>query len=172
MNAPTTTCPGCGLVRPLSERRYDRKFHASAECWSLFEQVLAREFQAPALFGKVHQLTVDTYAVQHAGGRHPDKSVGIHLVGLFLVMEDGLAPTDVAPRLQRIASLPRWPRLDPPPARASGTVLDVAAADGPEAHAAQTLQWAKEVWLAWTPHHETVRRLAEPARTSSRPRRP
>ena len=50
---------------PLSERTYDRKFYASAECWSLFEEVLAAEFQNPVLFGQAHQLTVDSYAVQH-----------------------------------------------------------------------------------------------------------
>ncbi|HYC61445.1 MAG TPA: hypothetical protein VEK79_17955 [Thermoanaerobaculia bacterium] len=26
------------------------------------------------IFGRVHRLTVDTYAVQQAGGIHPDKS--------------------------------------------------------------------------------------------------
>ena len=67
------TCPGCGVEMPLSEWSYDRKFNASAECWSLFEEVLAAEFQNAVLFGQVHQLTVDTYAVQHAGGRDGGK---------------------------------------------------------------------------------------------------
>ena len=40
---------------------------------SLFEEVLAAEFQNPVLFRQIHQLTVDTYAVQHAGGQHPDR---------------------------------------------------------------------------------------------------
>ena len=80
----TTTCPGCGLELAAGTQGYERKFNASAECWSVFEEVLAKEFQSAPLFGQVHQLTVDAFAVQHAGGRHPDKSVCIHLVGLHL----------------------------------------------------------------------------------------
>ena len=155
----TTTCPGCGMVRPRGGRDYDRKFHASAECWEVFEEVLAREFQSPALFGKFHQLTVDTYAVQHAGGRHPDKSVAIHLVGLYLVMEEGLPPAAVAPRLQRIAGRKQWPRLDPPAHRGDLTVLDVASVQGGQAHTVRVAEWAGQVWSAWSGHHATVREL-------------
>jgi hypothetical protein len=32
MAVQMTTCPGCGLGMPLSGKRYDRNFHASAEC--------------------------------------------------------------------------------------------------------------------------------------------
>src|SRR5438093_4006756 len=60
----TSTCPGCGLEMPTGSRTYNRKFNASAECWSVFEDVLAKEFQSAFLFGQVHQLTVDAYAVQ------------------------------------------------------------------------------------------------------------
>src|ERR1700730_9277266 len=126
MALETRTCPGCGLEMPLGDRSYDRKFHASAECWSVFEEVLAAEFQSPALFGQAHQLTVDTYAVQHAGGRHPDKSVCIHLVALHLVLEGGVAPLEVPGQLQRLARRSTWPHLDPPAERASLTVRDVA----------------------------------------------
>ncbi len=44
---------------------------STRKCW---RRILQR-----VLFGRVHQLTVDTYAVQHAGGLHPDKSVTVHL---------------------------------------------------------------------------------------------
>lgn len=146
---------------PASERRYDRKFHASPECWSVFEEVIGIEFQAPALFGQVHQLTVDAYAVQHAGGRHPDKSVCIHLVGLCLVLERGVAPREVPPRLQRLAGRASWPHLEPPAQRASLTVCDVALAGSPEAHALCVREWAAQVWRAWSSHHELARELAD-----------
>ena len=155
------TCPGCGLEMPLSERSYDRKFQASAECWSLFEEVLASEFQNPVLFGQVHQLTVDTYAVQHAGGQHPDKSVCIHLVGLYLVLERGVAPVKVPPLLQHVASRASWPHLEPPDEGASLTVYDVALADSPQTHALHVRKWAAEVWRAWSPHHHVARELAK-----------
>jgi len=162
MTVSMRACPGCGLNMPLSDHRYDRKFHASAECWSLFEQVLAAEFQNAVLFGQVHQLTVDTYAVQHAGGRHPDKSVCVHLVGLQLVLERGVAPVRVAPLLQRLASRESWPHLEPPPERAALTVYDVAQAGSPQTHAQRVREWAAQVWRAWSPHHEAARRLVDP----------
>jgi len=152
-------CPGCGLERPASGRGYDRKFNASAECWSVFEEVLAAEFGNAVLFGQVHQMTVDAYAVQHAGGRHPDKSVCIHLAGLYLMLEKGLAPTMVPPLLRRIARRRSWPRLDPPAARASMTVLDVALAGSVPAHIDRVRRWAAEVWRIWAPHQEVARGL-------------
>ncbi len=145
---------------PWSERIYERKFHASPECWSVFEEVLAAEFQNPVLFGQVHQLTVDAYAVQHAGGQHPDKSVCVHLVGLYLMLERSLPPVEVPPRLQRLASRASWPHLDPPEERASLTVLDVALADSPGTHALRVREWAAQVWRAWSPHHDVARDLA------------
>jgi len=161
MPRATRACPGCGIEMPRSERHYDRKFNASAECWSLFEEVLTAEFQNAVLFGQVHQLTVDAYAVQHAGGVHPDKSVCIHLAGLYLVLERGVAPVEVPPRLQRLAQRASWPHLAPPVARAGLTVYDVALADSPESHARIVRDWAAQVWRAWAPHHDTARELAQ-----------
>ena len=160
-----STCPGCGLVRQASGFVYDRKFNASAECWALFEQVIAEEFQNAPLFGRAHQITVDAYAVQHAGGRHPDKSVCVHLAGLYLTMERGVAPADVPLRLQRLASrMTSWPHFEVPAARASLTVHDVVLASGAaEAHIRAVQAWGRGVWNAWAAHHDAVRRLLEPA---------
>ena len=144
---------------PAGRRHYDRKFNATAECWSVFEEVLAGEFENAVLFGRVHQLSVDAYTVQHAGGPHPDKSVCIHLAGLYLTQAEGLAPVRVAPFLQRLAARPAWPHLDPPAERAAITVFDVAMADSPEVHATRVLEWAAEVWRAWRPYHGVARDL-------------
>lgn len=160
MVSQTTMCPGCGLEMPSGPLPYDRKFHASAECWAVFEQVLATEYQNAVLFGQVHQMTVDTYAVQHAGGRHPDKSVCVHFVGLYLELERGIKPTVVPPHLQRLASRTTWPHLAPPPARTTLTVRDVAQAESPTTHAQRVREWATQVWQLWTPHHQVARDLA------------
>lgn len=160
MPEEVSTCPGCGLVMPRSGRDYDRKFNASAECWSLFEEVIGAEFQNAVLFGQVHQMTVDTYAVQHAGGRHPDKSVCIHLVGMYLAQERHLRLAEIPPRMQRIAGRAAWPHLDPPPDRASLTIRDVAQAGSPEEHARRVRQWADQVWHAWSRYHGVARGLA------------
>jgi hypothetical protein len=160
MAAGTSACPGCGLTLPRIDRAYDRKFHASAECWATFEEVIAREFQNAALFGQAHQLTVDTYAVQHAGGRHPDKSVCVHLTGLYLALEKGVPPADVPRKLQRLVVPRTWPRLPPPEERTNLTVHSVALAGSLQEHVQRVREWAAEVWRVWSPHHEAARDLA------------
>ena len=98
-------CPGCGLTMPADDRTtYDGYFNASPECWSVFTEVIGAEFSNAVLFGQVYQLTVNAYAVQYDGGGHPDKSVAVHLTGLYLVLERGVPPTSVAPLLQQLAT--------------------------------------------------------------------
>jgi len=162
MSIASRVCPGCALELPESGQLYDRKFNASAECWSVFEEVIAAEFQNPALFGRAHQLTVDAYAVQHAGGRHPDKSICVHAVGLCLVLDMGVAPTDVPQRLQRLAArMTAWPHFDLPIDRASLNVRDVALAGGAvDDHVQRVREWASQVWHSWRPHQATIRGLA------------
>lgn len=145
---------------PRSDRAYDRKFHASAECWAVFEDVIAREFQDAVLFGQAHQLTVDAYAVQHAGGNHPDKSVCVHLTGLYLALEKGVPPADVPRKLQPLVVPRTWPHLPPPEERAALTVHDVALTGSPQAHVQRVREWASEVWRTWGPHHDAARELA------------
>jgi len=156
-----STCPGCRLRLPVGPRgREPGYYNASPECMLLYTEVLGTEFGDAVLFGRVHQLTVDTYAVQHAGAAHKDKSVAVHLVGLELMLERGRAPTDVAPLLQRLAAaVETWPHFEPPSTGASTTVFDVAWADGHDAHVAAVRAWAEEVWRTWAPHHGGVREL-------------
>jgi hypothetical protein len=147
---------------PESSRTYDGYFNASPECWSVFGEVLAAEYGNAPLFARVHQLTVDAYAVQHAGGPHPDKSVCVHLVGLHLVLDRGLRPMNVPPQLQRLASaIDNWPHFDPPAERGRLTAFDVALADDADGHAEAVRRWAGQVWMAWGAHHAAVAAIAD-----------
>jgi hypothetical protein len=156
-----STCPGCRLQIPASQRIvYDGKFHTSPECWSIFTEVVGAELGNAVLFGQVHQLTVDTYAVQHAGGRQPDTSIDVHLAGLHLVLVRGIAPPAVPPLLQRLAAGVReWPHFPPPAGRGSLTVFDVAMADSMEEHVSRVRAWTALVWAAWSDHHAAVAEL-------------
>jgi len=156
-----TTCPGCGLRMPAGHGAvYDGYFNTSPECWSVFTEVVGEEFGNAVLFGQAHQLTVDAYAVQHAGGRHPDKSVDVHLSGLHLVLEHGKSPPEVAPLLKRLADAVReWPHFPPPAATSGLTVLDVALASGPLEHAERVRAWASGVWKTWSASHAGVAEL-------------
>ena len=136
----------------------DSYYNASPECWSVYTEVLGAEYSHAVIFGQVHQLTVDAYAVQHAGGRHPDKSVDIHLAGLYLTLVKGIKPPSVPPLLQRIASANTdWPHFAPPTVRWTHTAFDVALAAGEfDAHLRSVRAWSAAVWEAWSIHHGAI----------------
>ena len=159
MSAMRSVCPGCRLEMPACiGASYDDSYNTSPECWEIFTEILGREFGNAVLFGQVHQLTVDTYAAQHAGGGHRDKSVIIHLGGLHLVLDRGLRPTAVPPLLQQLSAVVRvWPHLLPPADMSAFTVFDVALAESMEDHARLVREWAMFVWRAWSPHHQQIR---------------
>jgi len=139
---------------------YEGDYNTSPECWRIFTEVLGKEFSNAVLFGQVHQLTVDTYAAQHAGGKHRDKSVIIHLCGLHLILDRGARPTSVPKSFQRLARVVRvWPHVHVPrPADMTAmTVFDVALVESAEDHARLVREWAKSVWRAWSPHYPQIR---------------
>jgi hypothetical protein len=151
-------CPGCGLQLPAKEGAvYDGYFNTCAECWIAFGEVVGREFSNPALFGAVHTLTVDAYAVQHAGPPHPDKSVSVHLCGLHWRLVEG-RPAGQVPRLmKRMADVPReWPHFKPPADRGALTIGDVLPATEPAQHGESVRAWASEVWRTWSAHHAAI----------------
>lgn len=155
-----TTCPGRGLTLPVTNTpAKPGYFNCSAECWVAWSEILAAEYGNVVVFGAVHQLTVDAYAVQHAGGTHPDKSVGIHLSGLHLVFTQGQRPALVGPLLKRLADgVETWPHFDPPRDRGRLTVADVSLED-PSRHIATVRPWAEGAWEAWSNHHAAVAEL-------------
>ena len=149
------TCPGCGLKMPPRKTTTSRGYYnTSDDCWDLYTEVLGTEYSDAVLFGQVHQLTVDTYAVQHAGGPHPDKSFDIHLCGLYLAFEKGIRSPYIPPLLQRLATeIKVWPHYEPPTQRVALTVFDVAFCDSTEAHVKVVREWAEAVWRSWTAYH-------------------
>jgi hypothetical protein len=162
--AGTSICPGCALDMPRRAGALNTSyFHASPECWTVFGEVLAAEYSNAVLFGQVHQITVDAYAAQHAGGQHPDKSVGIHLSGLYLVLVRDVRPMAVAPLLHEIAnSIDAWPEFPPPATTTSRTILDVALCAGDwETHVRTVREWALEVWRSWQPQHRVVHEIVQ-----------
>jgi len=157
-----TICPGCGLRMPArttttTSRGY---YNVSDECWELYTEVLGSEYSNAVLFGQVHQLTVDSYAVQHAGGPHPDKSLDVHLFGLYLALEKGIRSPYIPPLLQRLATVMEvWPHYEPPTKRVALTVFDVAFCDSTEDHIRVVKDWSRAVWESWSEYHTEVARL-------------
>ncbi|MGH2792598.1 MAG: DUF5946 family protein [Actinomycetota bacterium] len=153
-----TACPGCGLVLPSTTGPTHPYIGSSPGCWALFGEILAREFNDPAYF-RLHQVTVDTYAVQHPGvpERRSIQSVGLHLMTLCLVLEDGADPA-AGPKLhKRMVTRPTFHWLTPPEPIGSMTVEDVLEAQSASQHEELVESWARDVWDAWSPHHNTIR---------------
>ena len=163
MSGSEVVYPSCGLQMPRQEgASVGGYFHASPECWSVFTELVGAEFSNAFLFGRVHQTTVDTYAVQHAGGMHPDKSIMIHLSGLYLVQQNGLQPTAVPPFLQKLAErVKQWPHLPPPDLVTDITVFDVALASSTEEHIRLVRRWAATVWERWSEYHADIEAFLE-----------
>lgn len=158
-------CPGCGLLLPnRGPPPPPDYFRASAPCWALFGEMLAREFGDPAYL-TVHQISVDTYASQHPGAPQPrsNRSVALHLMTLCLFLEQGVDPGE-GPRLHKrmvSRSAGRW--LEPPPLSGRMTVADVLEAGDAREHARLVRAWGRDVWEAWAPHHGVVREWVRPS---------
>ena len=158
-DAPTA-CPGCGVHLPSSTAPATMDATASRACDERFGHLLARSYERGDLRA-THQLLVDAWVVQHAGGRGPRQvqRVGLCLMTLLLVHEFDLGPERGPAMHARMMRRPPdivW--LEPPSHRWRTTVVDLLAARDAVAHHALARAWAAEAWTAWTPHHDVVRR--------------
>ncbi|MCX5206482.1 DUF5946 family protein [Streptomyces sp. NBC_00237] len=155
-----TSCPGCGLAAPATGGPLPAERVASAECWQRYGELLARSYTV-ADCRHVHQLVVDSYVAQHAGGesRREIQTVALCLMTLCLFVEDDADPRE-GPALHRrmMADRPayfHW--LEPPPQIGLMTAADVLAARDAVEHERLVRAWSRGVWRAWAPHHATIR---------------
>jgi hypothetical protein len=155
-------CKDCGVALPSREGPTHPYLGASASCWALYGDVLAREYSDPH-YMRVHRLTVDAYAAQHPGKpeRRSIQSVWVHLTGLFLVLEKRLPDHNVRRVMSLIAKGAGRLHWLEPPTRYGCTVRDVSRARDAAAHAELVRQWAEDVWHAWGANHAAVRSFAE-----------
>jgi hypothetical protein len=150
-------CPGCGVELPGRPDDGSPRPGASGACWQLYGEVAGYELQHVAQLGRFHQLMVDAYAAQHPAPDGPMIGLALALIGLHLALDDGWRGDQVRDAHQSLAERGKgWPRFEPPQARGTMTVFDVAMADSPEAHAELVLAWAAEVWETWRDHRPAV----------------
>ena len=170
---PLETCPDCRCELPAGDSIRHPYLGASASCWSLFNVLLAREYASPALMRSVHRLTVDAYAAQHPGQqeRRTIQSVWVHLVGLHLVLERGMAndfATHTIGALTKRADTLVW--LEPPGTLGPITVKNIVDAHDSAPHEEAIRRWARSVWDAWKPHHTAIQTISSEL-LATRPRR-
>ncbi len=149
-------CPGCRAWLSSSDGPTHLYIGASAECWERYGAVLEQAYSSSDRRA-VLQLAVDAYACQHPGepARRSAQSAGIHLATLCMVFEQDSDPRE-GPRLHRrmVARPEGFTWLEPPDDRGHRTIGDVLES---EHYAAAVTTWARDVWLAWAEHHDTVR---------------
>ena len=154
-----STCPGCGLRADEAAGPTPEEHLASAACWALYGKVLARSYTDPD-YHAVHQMVVDAYAAQHAGGlsRREVQSVALCLMTLCLFVEDGVDPAQ-GPALHKrmVAHRPDFAWLAPPNQPDSMTGANVLSADDKDDYCLLVRKWGCQVWQAWAPHHATIK---------------
>jgi hypothetical protein len=138
--------------------------NASPECWQLYGDVEGFEMSDPGLAARFHQLAVDAYGAQHAGGDTGYIRVAYSLVGLYLALERGLTGVQVRDAHQRLGRPdPTWPSFPRPAFSGAVTIVDVAEAGlrgaSFEGHEEAVAAWASSVWSAWANEHDAVARL-------------
>ncbi len=160
-------CPDCGALVPvIPDGPVHRYFGASSGCWVLYAALLSREFST--FDARTHQLSVDTYAVQHPGTPSPQttQSVCTHLVALCLSLEHEYGVEDIRPMMGDVSKgrffTPVW--LAAPAASVwPVTIVDLLDATSPEDYGAAVRQWAEATWQAWSAHHARVQAWSDGA---------
>lgn len=158
----SVACPGCGALLPPSDGPTHAYIGASAGCWALFGEVMAREYGDYG-YPEVHGLTVDAYMAQHPGtpSRRSIQSVALHLIGLYLALERGYdARRVIAERQQLLKRGDTFTWLEPLADMGPHTIVDVHATAALPHHERAVRAWAASVWAAWSVHHAQIRRWA------------
>jgi hypothetical protein len=154
-----STCPGCGLTAPERPGAAPEERSVSAACWAMYGQVLARSYTDPR-YRVVHQMVVDAYTAQHAGGtsRRRVQEVALCLMTLCRVIENGVDPAQ-GPALHKrmVAHRPDFTWLEPPREQAPMTVADILTAHDAEVYCQRVREWGHQVWQVWASHHATIR---------------
>ncbi|MFO7526965.1 MAG: DUF5946 family protein [Ignavibacteriaceae bacterium] len=150
-------CQGCGSLVYKKEGQPHKYIGATQGCWDLYGQILAKEYLDYNYPELTHRLTVDTYAVQHPGrpGKQSIKSVNVHLISLYLILELGVDGKTATTKIGEILSNgPKFKWLDPPVPNGQITVIDVLTATNKSEHEIKVRGWAEDVWSCWNSKHK------------------
>ena len=157
-NASDSICEDCGAAA----------IQGKAGCRQMFEEILAKEF-SDYRYGKIHRLTVDSYALQHPEAyMRSGKSFAAHLTGMCAALEheDTL---DLNRTVQKwLSSNPRIEKPSQlPEHRGALTVAYICSAADADEHVNRVREWARDIWSAWAEHHNLARTLIRKAITET-----
>ena len=160
-------CPGCGVVLRRCGGPVHAYLGASSACWEAYQRLGHPSSVLPDS-ARVRRLLQAAYAAQHPGepALRSVRSIAVRLMDLCALLERAGEVASAAPVPGRTS--PRraldlyW--LEPPRRRGRLTVVDALDPNVGDRRAERVEAWACDVWAAWEPHHETVRRWLDAVR--------
>ncbi len=155
------TCLWCRLESEKSNGSTHRYLESSPGCWASYGEILAKEYSGEEYF-RVHELTVDAYALQHPGiqSLQTMSSVNVHLASLYRYFKQGVSENRLSLVKKAIVVKKNdfeW--LEPPKDLKAVTSIDVLKAKSAAEHCELIEIWAKYVFEQWKDHHVTVEKL-------------
>jgi hypothetical protein len=118
-------------------------------CFGKYGEILALEFESPAVFGAVHHITVNCYNIQHPDEFTTEAQEWM-LSALRDVIEKGLTPAELLERARKSSGQclkMRRETVSATPVRRipwSMTVLHIRT-DSPEVYTGDIMAWAKSI---------------------------
>lgn len=155
----TELCIGCGAAYDAMDGPVHDYMHSSPACFAAFTELLAAEYSSGELMG-IHRLTVDTWAVQHAGmegERRAVQSVGLHLARLMLQLESPKPPMETNAVMLDFSRHKATLKGLSPPVQFTTTVANVAPFAGSSLHIEKVHSWAQTTWEDWAADHDYIR---------------
>jgi hypothetical protein len=135
------------------------RYNAATDCLALFHTLSGIHFdEADPAF--IHQVAVDCYGAQHAGGQAKPIAAVFSLVGLCLHLEHGFTGKQVQSAHTALARAGKnWPLLPVPAAPYPVKVDSVVGCTTPSERTVQLKIWAQATWDAWRSEQMWVRSI-------------
>jgi uncharacterized protein DUF5946 len=132
-------------------------------CRALFEELLAREWDAPISY-RVHRMIVDAYCLQHPAEYCASaKSFAAHLTGMCCAFEHKSHPTVMRAVQQWLSGKAPIEKPELPAKRGELTVMEVHREQDPVPRMLAVNRWAKATWDAYAGLHPLAQEWIEQA---------
>lgn len=118
-------------------------------CQTQRDELLARDFEQPALYWAFHRMAVDSYCLQHAPYVASAKSLAAHLCGLYIVFEYGRNAGQFRQLQQWLSTNPKIEKPELPDQRGEVTIGRVCGISDPIQFGKAVESWASSVWEAY-----------------------
>ena len=140
-------CNDCGLHTAAGE----------PGCDALRDELLARDFEQPALYWRFHRMAVDAYCLQHPAYVASAKSLAAHLCGLCVALEHGNDAAKLRKLQQWLSTNPKIQKPELAASRGEVTIGDVYGIEEPGEFGRTVEAWARSVWEAYRDLHPVAR---------------